>query len=143
MLRETPTTSELSRCTEVREHNSDNGFFKSVRRHELGHATRLLGRNADKSRPRPKRISMFLFLTTAQTKSIQQNMAVEQLLHGIASCRSAADDANMFLMSQKRSHTSCDRNCSTSFANTMNQCSGPGLSEIHIFSNVPVLVTRS
>ena len=36
MLRQTPTTSELSRCTEVLEHDSDNGLFKSVRRHELG-----------------------------------------------------------------------------------------------------------
>ena len=39
---------------------------------------------------------MFLFLTTAQTKTVQQNMTVERLLHRVASCRSAADDANLF-----------------------------------------------
>ena len=56
----------------------------------------LLKRNRDNSRQRPKRINIFLFLTTAQTKTVQQNMTVERLLHRVASCRSAADDANLF-----------------------------------------------
>ena len=56
----------------------------------------LLKRNRDNSRQRPKRINIFLFLTTAQTKTVQHTMTVEKLLHRVASCRSAADDANLF-----------------------------------------------
>ena len=87
--------------------------------------------------------NIFMFFTTPLTLPVQQTMILKRLLHQIGFCRAAADDANMFLCpkvdctqhvtetAQRRSPTPCVNGV------------GPEQSEIYMFPNFPVLITRS
>ena len=84
-----------------------------------------------------------LFFTTPRALPAQQTMILKRLLRRCASCRSVADDANMFLCAKidRTQHVTktAQRHSPAHRVNVLD----PEESEIQMFSNLPVHITRS